>query len=99
MMTEEHTDYGRVEVLVLRKLIVLFLLSKTLDALVIQIDFDFGNHSPTFFTYRFPRNWRISERDMLFRKTSGPQTLYKRRDILPPVYWTPSSLGIHCRLI
>lgn len=99
MITEELTDYGRVEVLVLRKLIVLFLLSKTLDALVMQIDFDFGNHSPTFFTYRFPRNWRISERDMLFRKTSGPQTLYKRRDILPPVYWTPSSLGIHCRLI
>ena len=99
MITEELTDYGRVEVLVLRKLIVLFLLSKTLDALVMQIDFDFGNHSPTFFTYRFPRNWRISERDMLFRKTSGPQTLYKRRDILPLVYWTLSSLGIQCRLI
>lgn len=79
MITEELTDYGRVEVLVLRKLIVLFLLSKTLDALVMQIDFDFGNHSPTFFTYRFPRNWRISERDMLFRKTSGPQTLQKKR--------------------
>ena len=41
MITAELTDYGRVEGLVLRKLLLLFCLSETLDTLVMQIDFDF----------------------------------------------------------